>query len=285
MKKKRISREDAHETPMTLYASTSHMGADYEERRSKGTEDWLLIVTIGGSGKVSTGGEPVISTKGTVTLYQPGVRHLYGTEKKTGHWHLKWSHFYPQPQWGKWLSWPEHTRGLRMIQISDAFVFRKVTDAMADVERFVLQQYPEGMDLAVNSLERALIWINSVDQHRHLDARVRHAIDVLAKASQEEISVPDLAKVCGMSVSRLAHLFREQTGMAPRQYLEEVRLQRAMQLLRSGGMRVGEVADECGFASAFYFSNRFRRKFGQSPSAYRKEVELKGRLYNRLPAP
>jgi len=67
----------------------------------------------------------------------------------------------------------------------------------------------------------------------------------------------------------MAHLFREQIGVPPRQYLEELRLQRAAQLLRSTGLPVGEIAAETGYANAFYFSSRFRKMFGKSPSEYR----------------
>jgi AraC family transcriptional regulator of arabinose operon len=87
----------------------------------------------------------------------------------------------------------------------------------------------------------------------------------------EPLSLDRVAQACGLSVSRLAHLFREQIGLPPQQYLEELRLQRAAQLLRSTGLRIGEVAAETGYAGAFYFSSRFRKKFGQSPCQYRRD--------------
>jgi len=59
-------------------------------------------------------------------------------------------------------------------------------------------------------------------------------------------------------------------GLPPQRYLEELRLQRGAQFLRSTALRIQEIAEKIGYASAFYFTTRFRKKFGQSPSVYRR---------------
>ena len=262
-------KETPHNVTVTLNADEFRMGPRYDNWRPRGTPDWLLIFTVGGAGRVGGGSSAVVSSPGTVTLYQPSAVQRYFTDPKTRNWHLLWSHFHPRPHWGIWLNWPEHTKGLRVIRLQDPAVFRNVHEAMADVIRFSRQQLPGGMDLAVNALERALLWIHSVNDQRALDERIRRAVDVLSEKMHEPLSLDRLAQACGLSVSRLAHLFRDQIGMPPQQYLEEIRLQRAAQLLRSTSLRIGEVAMETGYAGAFYFSSRFRKKFGQSPSEYR----------------
>jgi AraC family transcriptional regulator of arabinose operon len=83
-------------------------------------------------------------------------------------------------------------------------------------------------------------------------------------------SVGGLARDCGLSPSRLTHLFREQVGSSPQRFSERCRLNRAAELLRHGGLTGGEVAREVGFDSAFYFSNRFRKAFGKSPRGFTK---------------
>ena len=106
-----------------------------------------------------------------------------------------------------------------------------------------------------------------------MDLRVRKAIDYLATDLRGPFDLERLARHCGMSVSRLAHLFKQQTGASPREYLERHRMQRACQLLRVTALGISEVAAEVGYPDAFYFSNRFRRAFGQSPSRFRGERE------------
>ncbi|RYX86345.1 AraC family transcriptional regulator [bacterium] len=79
-----------------------------------------------------------------------------------------------------------------------------------------------------------------------------------------------VANHCGLSVSRLSHLFKAHMGESPQQFHERQRLQHATQLLRLTGLSVAEVAQEIGYADPFYFSNRFRRAFGKSPLQFRK---------------
>lgn len=270
MRKSPPPRKTPHHPTVTLNADEFRMGPRYDNWRPGGTPDWLLIVTIGGGGQVGDGRSSLLSETGTVTLYQPGTSQRYYTDPGTKNWRLLWSHFHPRPHWSVWLGWPEHTRGLRTIQLNDPVVFQNVKQAMADVVRFCRHQLPGSTDLALNALERALLWIHSVNDRETLDERIRHALDLLAEKLQEPLPLDKLARDCGLSVSRLAHLFREQVGMPPQQYLEELRLQRAAQLLRTTGLRIGEIAAGAGYADAFYFSSRFRKKFGRSPSEYRR---------------
>lgn len=280
MQKPFPKRETAHFSTVTLKADEFRMGPRYDNWRPRGTPDWLLILTVGGSGRIGAVGPQRTCASGTATLFQPGTPQRYYTGEKHRHWHLLWSHFHPRPHWGVWMNWPEQERGLRVIRLEDPAVFRHVQDAMRDVVRFSLQKLPGGMDLAVNALERALLWMHSANDRQALDERIRRAVDVLAENLREPISMDHLARACGLSVSRMAHLFRAQIGLPPQQYLEELRLQRAAQLLRSTGLRISEVAEETGFAGAFYFSSRFRKKFGQSPSDYRSGK--KGRADERV---
>jgi AraC family transcriptional regulator of arabinose operon len=263
-------RETPHLPTVTLTADEFRRGARYDNWRPRGTSDWLLILTVAGAGRVASGPAGLPARPGTVTLYQPGAAQHYRTDPASRHWHILWSHFHPRPHWGVWLNWPEVAPGLRTIRMADPASLRQVQEALRDTIQLSRLPLPEGMDLAANAFERALLWIHSANNSRALDDRVRHAVEVLAKSLQEPFSMETLARTCGLSVSRLAHLFRQEIGLPPQQYLEELRLQRAAQLLRSTGLRISEVARETGYAGAFYFSARFRKKFGRSPSEYRR---------------
>jgi len=265
--------ETPHPLVVSLNADEFRMGPRYENLRSHGTSDWLVIVTVGGAGVVGGREGEMVVVPGTVTLYPPGAFQRYGTDPRTGHWHLLWSHFHPRPHWGPWLNWPERMKGLRAVSVADPAVFRKVREAMRDAIRFSRQQLPSSMDLALNALERAVLWMHSANDHAVLDERVRRAVDLLTEKFREPIGLARLAHDCGLSVSRLAHLFRDQVGVPPQQFLEDVRLQRAALLLRATNLRIGEVADSVGYADAFYLSSRFRKAFGQSPSDYRNQGE------------
>jgi len=64
-------------------------------------------------------------------------------------------------------------------------------------------------------------------------------------------------------------MFRESFGLPPHQYLLARRLNRARELLRTTRLPFGDIALECGFASASHFSNRFKQTTGATAGEYR----------------
>lgn len=90
---------------------------------------------------------------------------------------------------------------------------------------------------------------------------------------RDEISFEALAQELRVSYSWFRKAFKLYTGMPPHQYLLELRLEKARQLL-SGQKAVKEIAFEAGFESAFYFSRLFKKKMGLSPEAFRKQLHV-----------
>ena len=90
------------------------------------------------------------------------------------------------------------------------------------------------------------------------------------------MTLDGLADMAELSVSRLAHLFREQVGMTPQQFLEQQRLERARQLLELSGRSIGDIAGDVGFDNPFYFTLRFKKLTGLSPRDYRKRAGERG---------
>lgn len=82
-------------------------------------------------------------------------------------------------------------------------------------------------------------------------------------------ALPELAAELGLSPSRCGHVVRAELGRTFPALLEERRLAQARRLLLASTTPVARVASRCGFASASYFSRRFRRALGQTPEAFR----------------
>jgi AraC family transcriptional regulator of arabinose operon len=130
-------------------------------------------------------------------------------------------------------------------------------------------------ELAMNALEEALIWVHrdiAGDHWLALDARIRRAIAYLADDPARPFSISQVAQHCGLSESRLSHLFKAQVRTTPRQFSEKLRLELAMQLLAHTGLTVREVAFKAGFEDPLYFSRRFVRAFGRTPGAAREQA-------------
>jgi AraC family transcriptional regulator len=80
----------------------------------------------------------------------------------------------------------------------------------------------------------------------------------------------ELAASCDLSARHLARAFREQTGRTVGEYVNAVGVQRAHDLLKSGGMPIKDVASRLGFASCASFSYSFRKATGLRPSDVRR---------------
>lgn len=256
-----------------LFGGDFFRRGSYQNWRPHGSGDWLLIYTVAGAGRFASPGGACETRAGDAVLYAPGEGHDYRTSPDARTWRLLWAHFSPKPHWLPSLRWPvSRASGLRQLHMESGEVRPHFAAALRRMIGLARRELPGALDLAANAFEEALLWANvakSEDRWLRMDPRVRRAIDHLIAHTREPFALETLARHCGASVSRLGHLFKTETGTTPQQFFERHRMQHASQLLRMTAMSIAEIADEVGYADPFYFSNRFRRFAGRSPSAYR----------------
>ena len=257
----------------TIFADEFYRGRDYDNWRPRGSGDWLLIYTVAGSGAIRLPESTYGTKPGDLLLYEPGARQDYRTAPRVGRWRLRWAHFRPRPGWHEWLAWRELAPHTRLVHLTGAWR-RLCLDAMGRMIRASRRPGPIQVELALCALEEAILCGRAAQakaEDIHGDRRVERAVARLIDGFKEPFHLPALARECGLSVSRLAFLFRRQTGKTPGQFLEEQRLSHAAHLLRRTSLTVGEIASECGFTDPFYFTNRFRRRQGLSPTQFREK--------------
>jgi len=83
-----------------------------------------------------------------------------------------------------------------------------------------------------------------------------------------QIHLSDLAEMSHYSSGHLSAIFRKAVGVSIYEYLCQIRLQHACELLRSGKRRIKDVAAATGFTDQLYFFRRFRKQYGLPPSKY-----------------
>jgi AraC-like DNA-binding protein/quercetin dioxygenase-like cupin family protein len=83
-------------------------------------------------------------------------------------------------------------------------------------------------------------------------------------------SAEDLARRAGISATQLRALFRRHGGESPSRMIWRLKVEHAIQLLRSTGLTLGEVATHCGYANPFHLSRAVRRHTGYSPRDMRR---------------
>lgn len=86
---------------------------------------------------------------------------------------------------------------------------------------------------------------------------------------KQELNVGQLAENLNVERSYLYRLFMEHMGVSPQEYITEIRMERAIELLGAGELSVQTVACSVGYKDALYFSRVFRKRKGIAPSDYR----------------
>ncbi|NTX35949.1 AraC family transcriptional regulator [Myxococcus sp. CA033] len=104
------------------------------------------------------------------------------------------------------------------------------------------------------------------------EPRLAEALHLLHMDPARPWSVEELASRVGMSRTRFALLFQERIGQPPVAYLAHLRLELVTRRLRDGEESIAEIAHAVGFESQSGLNRAFRRRFGQTPSAFRKST-------------
>jgi AraC family transcriptional regulator of arabinose operon len=108
-----------------------------------------------------------------------------------------------------------------------------------------------------------------------MDRRIELIISKTKANTAAPWDIPTLAALVNLSPSRFRHLFKQETGTTPAQYLKDIRLTRAEKMLRTTFLNIKQILKQVGIASNTHFVRDFRRKFGTTPTAYRRTIKRK----------
>lgn len=240
--------------------------AGHGRARPRGAAQAIVILVTEGSGWCVLSGERVAVRRGQVLVVPAGEPHQYGADHDTP-WTIWWMH----------VAGPDVADLLRAARVSTArpvVTVREPYAVAALIERAVERME---RDDSVPSLVAAsgaawhVLALLAADQvsGRPQDDPVTRVTEHLQAHAGERTSVADLAALVGLSPSRLAELFRRQTGTSILAYQTRQRMSRARELLDTTALPVAGVGRAVGYDDPYYFSRHFHKVHGMSPSAYR----------------
>ena len=105
-----------------------------------------------------------------------------------------------------------------------------------------------------------------------MDRRIEVVISNMEAQPSKAWETTELAVLVNLSGSRLRHLFKQETGTTPAQYLKAIRLKKAATLLRTTFKSIKEIAMSVGLTTASYFVREFRKSYGMTPTEVRKST-------------
>jgi AraC-like DNA-binding protein len=87
-----------------------------------------------------------------------------------------------------------------------------------------------------------------------------------------QINIEAMCTAAFVSVSSLQRAFSKHFGMSPKQYLIQLRMNHALELLTESEFSVREISSACGFTDEKYFSRAFKKRYGYPPSQLKKHM-------------
>ncbi len=261
-----------------LVAGQSHIVGEGVIHRPDGLPFWMLHLTREGTAWwAPREGAAFDSVAGDLVLVGPDVAQRYGV-RGGAEWSTLWFVFEGLPHVERWLpSWP--SLGARHYKLSLAGFTQEhraaVETLLIDAHRYATSGLPNDRWLGLNALEGALIWIDGASPMSvaaRVDPRLRRVIDHIFAHLNEPLTLDRLASIAMLSVPQLGRLFKSTFHQSPMHFVEATRIARAKELLELTPLHVHAIAWDVGFASPYYFSSRFRRHVGESPSQYRRRV-------------
>ena len=102
------------------------------------------------------------------------------------------------------------------------------------------------------------------------DKQISAALHLLHEKPEQHWTLQSLAEEIGMSRAAFARRFRELVGLPMFEYLTNIRIERARELLSAGNLPITEVAYRVGYESSVAFTKTFRKQTGLTPAKYRK---------------
>ncbi|MDD5727183.1 MAG: helix-turn-helix domain-containing protein [Victivallales bacterium] len=175
---------------------------------------------------------------------------------------------------------PKHRRRHKFesrLRLSGADL-EKAERLVAELERELKTVQPGFKVIALALLTELLVHLSRCyGQSENPEARsllkLAGAINYLEKHYCEPMDFRKLAQTAGMSVRSFQRAFLRAAGVSARQYLIEIRLKRAAELLKYHNCSVAESACRTGFSDSNYFSRMFKKYLGIAPSRLRRSLK------------
>jgi AraC-like DNA-binding protein/ligand-binding sensor protein len=110
---------------------------------------------------------------------------------------------------------------------------------------------------------------------QHLPPAIEAAKEFIEGHSQEELSLPMVARVVNMSATYFSEKFKEATSINFVEFVARTRVEKARHLLIKPDLRISEIAFEVGFQSLSQFNRAFRQIMGESPREHRAKMVVR----------
>lgn len=227
--------------------------------RSKGRLDYLFLYVIKGGCTADTKDGAVDLKSGDMLIYRPGEPHRY-------------SFYENEDNQAVYIHFTGNAAKELTVFATDKNVIHteNVNDAVKLLNRIVNDYSEESESMMSISWFIQFCEIFKTSGQSVRDRRINDILKYVNENYYENNTLDFYADMCGVSVDRFAHLFKNTVGVSPHKYITDIRIRQAKYLLEYSDLNINEVSSYVGFEDALYFSRLFKKIYGVSPSTLRK---------------
>ena len=148
---------------------------------------------------------------------------------------------------------------------------------------FLYDEAVAGYELALKSLFLQAVFLllqysekNTPSDTRASSDKLKQVLDYIELHYAEPISVSELAKLCYFSDYHFMRFFKKHMDMTCVEYINNLRLEKSVELFEQGNSSILEVSLSAGFHNLSYFHRAFKKKYHMTPLSFIKELQTKG---------
>ncbi len=241
----------------------------FETLRPAGRQDYQLLYVTHGYADFLIKNKMVHVPAESFILYYPGEKQLYRYTLKN-HPDVYWVHFS-----GLWTArllkkydlYPHH-----ILHVNAAEECKRIFDKIIRELQLKRKNF---FSLANVYFEELILLLSrhiaeETSQSHKSNELIERAIEYFHKEYRSELSIREYARKCNISCCWFIRSFKKHTGTTPCQYLLDIRMNKAKELLKNGTFNISETAEFVGYDNPLYFSRIFKKNMGMSPREYLK---------------
>ncbi|MEI6949308.1 AraC family transcriptional regulator [Paraflavisolibacter sp. H34] len=238
--------------------------------RKKGLPENFLFYCVDGNGWYKIGDKQYKVNPNEFFILPQNVEHAYGSADKDP-WSIYWVHFGGEqlPYFNSMLSVQEHFKPAYIKGSDEVFALfsrmYKTLELGYSTDNLVFANMCLSHFLSLFIYNSRHSAVQATDKMDAIDSAIRY----MQEHINENISLNDLSRTYNYSTSRFSNLFKQKTGYAPIDYFIQMKMQKASQQLDFSDRSIKEIALNLGFDDPYYFSRRFSKIIGVSPTKYR----------------
>ena len=237
-----------------------------DENHSYGPEirhHYLLVLVENGEAVLYIKNRKIPFSKGDVLVMFPGERIHY---KANGDWSIKWL--------GVNGSYADKVFDIIKVTPYHPVFTPKEYKRLSDVASYIYDLKYDNSDYIKCKTQSLLYEFFSLllaenNTQTSSDA-VDGAINIIKYNFNYKLNIKKIANAYFLDSAYFSRLFKKETGLSPKKYILNLRIEKAKDLLTSTNYSVKEISTTVGYADSLYFSKTFLKETGFSPTQYRK---------------